>query len=240
MGRPKKLSDDEMLKIIDSFYESNGNPAMLKCSFLEEYAVSLNLDVKAYDFRRNRAVRKRMEELRDLALLFTSTGSIAYKSMDIEALLDRNRTKTMLKNSLLELDETWRRIYERAAELSRKNEKLKADTKKSVLECEKLTIKVCELSEQIACLNKANSKVVLENRYLKKMIKTYLYPAIANEILKNENVLENIDTDVTQVAMEQMADNMLPSSFSKSVEADREIFTREESLLKRMTRQIHE
>ena len=63
MARPRKLSDDEMLKIVDSFYESNGNPSMLKCSLLEEYAISIGVEVKAYDFRRNEAVRHRMDEL---------------------------------------------------------------------------------------------------------------------------------------------------------------------------------
>ena len=73
MARPRKLNDAEMLKIVDSFYEGNGDPSMLKCSFLEEYAVSIGIDVKAYDFRRNTAVRARMGELRDLSPLSSKT-----------------------------------------------------------------------------------------------------------------------------------------------------------------------
>ena len=238
MARPRKLSDEEMLKIVDSFFESNGNPAMLKCSFLEEYAISVGFNVKAYDFRRNKAVRERMDELKDLSMLSSNIGAIAYKSLDVDAFLNRNRTKPMLRNSILELDSIWRRIYDRAVELSEKNDALMTKIEKTVLEHEKSTIDISDLSEQVTRLNKTNRDILIENRYLKKMVKTYLYPAVANEILKQDNVLEQIDTDVTQIAMDRMAEPPAPSSFSNSVASDREMLSQEEILLNRMKNQI--
>ena len=240
MARPRKLSDADMIQIVDSFYESNGDPSMLKCSFLEEYAISIGIDVKAYDFRRNNAVRVRMAELRDLSLLSSKTSAIAYKSLDVDALLDRNRTRPMLRNALLELDETWRRIYDRAAEISKRNENLEKSIGAVSAERDKLACEVPELSAQISMLIKNNKELALENRYLKRMLKQYLYPAIANEILLNENVLEQIDTEVTQTAMDKMVDPFLPSPFSNSIASDREILSREELLMERMKKQVSE
>jgi len=239
MARPKKLSDGEMVKIVDSFYETNGNPDMLKSSLLEEYAISIGNDgVKAYDFRRNTAVRKRIEELKDLSPV-SGGGAIAYKSLDVDALLAINRTKPMLRNALLELDVSWRRIYERTSEMSRKNADLNADNKKISLANEVLSLKNSELSAHVTALNKSNKDLALENRYLKKMLKQYLYPAIANEILVRENVLEQSDTEVTLTAMEKMTDLDIPSPFPSSVSADRELLSREESLLERIKNQIN-
>jgi len=238
MARPKKTDTGTMLRIVDSFFESTGDPSKLKCSFLEEYAVSLGLDIKAYDFRRDAAVRQRMEELRDLSLLRSDEGAIAYKSLDVDALLTRCRTKTMLRNSLLELDETWRRIYERAVDMSKQNGALKTQSEKTAAERETLASEMSASSARIAQLNKTNREITLENRYLKKMLKTYLYPAVANEILLQEKVLDQVDTEVTQTAMDQLADSVLPSPFHSTVAADREILSREEALLNCMMEKI--
>jgi len=100
VARPKKLSDAEMIKIMESFFESNGNPNMLKCSLLEEYAGNLGIEVKAYDFRRSAAVRERMEELKK-SVRIDGIGNVVYKSIDIDAMLARNFTREMLKNSLI-------------------------------------------------------------------------------------------------------------------------------------------
>jgi len=240
MARPRKLSDNDMIQIVDSFYENSGDPSMLKCSFLEEYAVSIGIDVKAYDFRRNKAARRRMDELRDLSLLSSRAGAIAYKSLDVDALLDRNRTRAMLRNALLELDEAWRRIYERAAEMSKRNENLEKSSKSVLAECDKLACDISEMSAQIAGLNKTNREIVFENRYLKRMLKQYLYPAIANEILLNENVLVQADTEVTKMAMDKMVDPSLPSPLPNSVAPDRDILSREEALIGRIKKQINE
>lgn len=238
MARPRKLSTDEMLHIVDSYFETNGDPGMLKCSFLEEYALSLGVNVKAYDFRRNESVRKRMEELRRNV----ETGNIeaiAYKGLDVDALLNRSSTRESLRNSLLELDEMWRRVYERAAVLTRHNTSLLAEIFAKKQEAEALAAQNSELESTSRTLKKSSNALVLENRYLKKMLKQYLYPAIANEILKNEDVLEQIDTDVTRTAMANLVDPLVPASFPNSVAADTTMLAREEALLKRMSNQIH-
>lgn len=238
MARPRKLSTDEMLHIVNSYFETNGDPGMLKCSFLEEYALSLGVNVKAYDFRRNESVRKSMEELRGIV----GTGNavaIAYKGMDVDALLNRSNTRETLRNSLLELDESWRRVYERAAVLTRHNASLLADIFAKKQEVEALAAQNSELESTNKTLKKSSNALVLENRYLKKMLKQYLYPAIANEILKSENVLEQADTDVTEMAMANLVDPFVPASFPNSIAADTTMLSREEALLKRMSDQIH-
>jgi len=237
MARPKKTDTATLLRLVDGYFESTGDPDKLKCSYLEEYAVSQGVDVKAYDFRRNADVRRRMEELRESSLLRSESGAIAYKSLDVDALLSKCRTKTSLRDSLIELDESWRRIYERAAQTSKNNAELNATAEQAVARCEGSQAQIEELSEQVKQLKKDSRDITLENRYLKKMLKTYLYPAIANELLIRENVLEQTDTEVTELAMTQMADSKVPSPFSGAVAADRAMLSREESLLKRMLEQ---
>jgi len=237
MARPRKLESDELVQIVESFYESHGNPAKLKFSLLEEYAKSLGIDAKAYDFKRNEAVRKRVDELRAESAA-SGPGAIAYKSLDVEAMLNRNYTRQMMRDSLLELDESWRRVYERAAELSRKNaallSALNAEGKSSRAHAEGKNAS----EARVKLLEREANNLLSENRYLKRVLKEYLYPAIANEILLRENILAQADTDVTPFAMEALADAETPVPFPASVDRDRQMLSREEALLRRMNDQM--
>jgi hypothetical protein len=238
MARPRKMSADELVHLVDGYYESCGDVGRLKCSFLEEYALTQGLDVKAYDFRRCPKVRARIEELRTLSLMGADDGLSAYKNLDVDALLGRCRTRNALKNALLELDATWRRIYDQTVILSKAKDALANDIQVKTAECEKSAAESACLSELLAEAKKNNKTVLLENRYLKKMLRQYLYPAIANEILIGEKVLEQVDTEVVPAALADMADPSIPSPFSQSVSSDVAMLSREESLLQRMMNHI--
>jgi hypothetical protein len=227
-----------MIRIVESFFESNGDPGRLKFSFLEEYAMSIGINVKAYDFKRNAEVRRRMGELRGLAGM-AGCAAIAYKSIDVDAFLNRNYTKEMLKNSILELDEAWRRVYERAAVLSKENAALMSALKAEKQTVEAISAEKKSCTELTASLKRDLMALTVENRYLKKSLRNYLYPAIANEILKRENVLEQSGTDVMPETMAAFADNDMPSPLPASVASDRSAVSREEAILKRMEDQIH-
>jgi hypothetical protein len=227
-----------MIRIVESFFESNGDPGRLKCSNLEEYALSMGIEAKAYDFRRNADVRGRMEELRGFDGA-AGLAAIAYKSIDVDALLNRNYTREMLKSSIVELDETWRRIYVQAADLSRKNTSLLSALAEKEQIFEAITAEKDTYEERIKSLKRDLAALTVENRYLRKSLREYLYPAIANEILKQEHVLEQADTEILPEAMAVLADSGAPLSFSASVAQDKSALSREEEILKRMEDRIH-
>jgi len=238
MARPKKLKTDEMLEIVNKFYEGCGDAGQLKYSRLEEFAKSMGFDVKAYDFRRDTAVRQHMKELSDSSLLGADPSAIVYKSLDVDAFLKRCRTKTMLRSSLLELDESWQRVYMYAADQTKKSKALREKVDNADMKLNELVNENADISSKVADANKLNNKLLAENRYLKKMLRTYLYPAVANEILFRENIIEQSDTDVTQVAMDSLSSTAIPLSFTSSIETDKQAVSREDGLLARMRSQI--
>ena len=66
------------------------------------------------------------------------------------------------------------------------------------------------------------------------MLRTYLYPAIANEILLKENVLKEVDTEVTTAAVMQMTEPSTPKSLKESASEDLKIQSEEKNILKKM------
>jgi hypothetical protein len=184
-------------------------------------------------------VRQHVEDLRN-AVNQGISGSIAYKSMDVDALLNRNHTREALKASLLEIDASWRLLYEKAAALSQKNKELMVETLSKSKSIKGMTAEKEDYEVRIKALERNSNTLLLENRYLKSALKKYLYPAIANEILKNECSLENVDTDVSQEAMAALVETDAPLSFSTSIAGDKKMLSREELLLEGMVKKIHE
>ena len=238
MARPRKIDTEDMLKIINDCYEEHGNTACLKCSFLAEYATIHGMDVQAYDFRRNPAVRARIGELKDLMPFLSGSEPLAYKNLDVDAFIRRVRNNESLKTALLELDASWRKIYERACTLLKEKESLAHSLKKLNIEHEQLKLDYDSLTVQIMEVKTANKDITIKNRYLTNAVREYLYAAIANEILVSEGALAQAGTQVTAVAMEVLVDLDIPAPFSKSVENDHRILSREEMLLKRMVNDI--
>lgn len=239
MGRAKKTGTDEMIKIVDSFFESNGNPAMMKCSNLEKYAESLGLEIKAYDFRRDKAVRQRMEDLIK-SVTVEGAGCLVYRSIDIDAILNQNRTADKLRTCLMELNKSWQRIYENALAVSKKNKSLLSEIYYKKKQINTLCEERDQLQNELKAAKTANDLLTVRNNYLKRMMRENLYPAIANEILKKDHELLEVDTTVTKTAMANFSEAKAPMSFSNAVENDKRVFSHEDELLKRMHSQITE
>ena len=238
MARPKKFSTDEMIRIIDAYYEGCGDPSRLKFSLIEEYAVSIGIDIKAHDLKRDTLVRQHVNNLKDAFFGQAESTAIAYKGIDVDALLGRNYTRDSLKITLMEIDASWRLVYERAAVLSKKNKALMVESLSQNETIKTLSADKKALETQAQTLKRDSNALILENRYLKKALKDYLYPAIANEILRIEGSLESVDTSVRADAMDALTEPDMPIPFSKSIEPDRRKLTREEDILRRMAVKI--
>ncbi len=222
--------------------EAAGNPAKLKCSCLEEFAARNGYEAKAYDFRRNAEVRAHMEELEAMVLNENGMQMIlgeAYKSMDISGMLKARRDPDELRMVLGEMDGYWRQVYEKSVQISGKNKELQQKLHAARDAGTELERQLEELKAKEAENAAANNKLMAENRYLRKMLRTYLYPALANEILQQEDLLENADTRITQEAG-KLIDGRFPSAFSEAAAGDARQISSVEAALEKMWKGLEE
>ena len=236
MARPKKLSDANAVRLVDSFYEQCGDCSRLKFSELEKHATLLGIEVKAYDLRRNQAVLCRIAEIEVLEANTGNFAAIAYKGLDIDGFVLTNRTPDKLKRSLAELDGQWHKLYDYASGLSKRVTVLTDDLRKSETLANDLKSRNAELSEQASDKHNLSVGLKAENAYLRKMIREYLYPALADSILKSKSAAFG----ATQTAIKAMADGDVPASFDESVAADRAMRSREDTLLEILRFQAQE
>ena len=225
MARPRKTDSEELVRLVDAYFstEAAGDPTLLKCSLLEEYAGKAGCGAKAYDFRRDKQVRVRMDELREMAAKEKAPAAgkgYVYKSLDINRILGIRRDPDELAKILGEIDNGWRQVYEKAVRTDGLVMEFQLQASKLKEEKASISIELGEFVEQNKRLRKEARNLTAENRYLRKMLKTYLYPALANEILVQENQIENPDTKVTEKAKAELIDGNRPSGVSSAIRRD--------------------
>jgi len=241
MSRPRKMTVEQMISVVDSYYltRADGNEKLMKCSLIAAYAVELGYQAEGYDFARNLEVREHIERMKCYAETQTEFFRdekilTAYKSLDVAGFIRSNKEYTQLAKALTELDAYWKRVYEQSEMISARNTALMKEKsgyesalKEAVAQSEEMKSVNSELSGK-------NNKLIKENRYLRKMLRIYLYPAVANEILLEENELAEANVRATGKAARDMTEFNAPLSLRESVANDIEIQSEEEELLQRM------
>ena len=237
MARPKKVSTADMLRILESYLKKHGDAGKLKCSNLEKYAATLGFDVKAYDFRRDEAVRRRIDELcNDTAN--DRISALVYKNLDADALITNHPTRAALKAALLELDSNWRRVYERSVAVAAENTALLSENNSKKRAIAELSKESAAAQGEIKTLKQLTAQQHSEIRYLRSVLEKYLYPALADELLRREGILAHTDTQVSDAAMAAMTEADAPLPFAESVGEDSGLLLPEQELLERMRLQI--
>jgi len=237
MARPKKISTADMLRILESYLEKNGDTDKLKCSNLEEYAATLGIRVKAYDFRRDEAVRRRIDELIK-GTVNDRISALTYKNLDADAFITRHPTRATLKAALLELDSNWCRVYERSVAVAAENTALISENYSKKCAISELTDEITAAQDDIKSLRHTVSEQQGELRYMRSLLETYLYPALADELLRREGVPMQTDMVVSDETVKVMTDTDIPMPLSDSIKNDGILLSREQTLIERMKSQI--
>jgi len=189
MARPKKTNTADMLRIVDSYLKKHGDVSKLKCSNLEKYSATLGFDTKAYDFRRDETVRRRIDELNGDGN-HEQAGALVYKNIDADAFITNYPTRATLKAALLELDANWRRVYERSVAVSAENIALLSENNSKKRIITELSEEIAAAQDELKSLKHLSAEQQTEIRYLRSVLETHLYPALADELLRREGVLD--------------------------------------------------
>jgi ribosomal protein L16 Arg81 hydroxylase len=112
----------------------------------------------------------------------------------------KNNTNEKLKKAIIERENYYRKVTNSASYSFKENKHLKClvnELKNQISEIKK-EIKMTLISE--SSLEKDNKRYIDENRKLRDIINTYVYPEIANEILKENGIVKNnsdiVDSEV--------------------------------------------
>lgn len=186
MARPRLFTEDELIALINEYYLEYPN-RIIKTSDLERYARTHGRpNFKAYSIRRCAKAKQYIDQINANNQVTLETTIVTWRQLDVDAFLNLNRSRSDLKNALIQRDNYYGEVCRSAGEFL--NDKNRLEAKITRMQSE-----INDLKNQIAELEQMNTKRI--NRYsqvmlskMKKVLDTYVYPDIANEILKKEGL----------------------------------------------------
>lgn len=190
MARKKAISDEKLIEKFDQYLveECSNNAKLFKIPKFGEYLRSNgHPNVADTTIRRNKTFRKVINERKAQSQQDSYQIIIAHKTLDVDSFMMTNRTPKAVRRALVELDRYYKKIAEVALEYKREADKSREFQEKFEQQHHILTEKEQQLNEQL----KVNKDLEAENKKLHELIKTSIYPEIANELLKAEGLLKS-------------------------------------------------
>lgn len=186
MARPRSFTEDELIALINEYYLEYPN-RMVKTSDLERYANAHgHPEFKSYSIRRCPKAKQYIDQINANNQVTLEKTIVTWRQLDVDAFLNLNRSRSDLKNALIQRDNYYGEVCRSAGEFLRDKEHLEDKIRRMKSE-------INDLKSQIAELEQMNTNKI--NRYsqemlskMKKVLDTYVYPDIANDILKKEGL----------------------------------------------------
>ena len=224
MARKKYIDDQELLLLFEHYLleHCSNNPRLFKIPQFGNYLRNNGFpQVTDTTIRRNKEFRQALNDKLELFEDDTYQTVITYKTLDVERFLMTNKTPKAIKSALMELNNYYKRVVDAAVEYKDEASKLKTRISELKNEVAKLNEKNAEIKEQTAL----NKELLEENKKLRNLLKSSLYPEIANELLKSDQQLvtkkylsENIITSDSKISFEKHTHTEEQTSKSKILE----------------------
>lgn len=192
MARKIKIDTETLLSLVGQFYaeKCDNDPSKLKIPAIGEYIRVQGYDVADYLIRRNQDVRDYISGLQNNSEnIYISTVSV-YRDIDIRAFLEKNNTPDKLMKAIKERENYYREVTNSASYSFQENKKIKRkiqDMEKHICELEAV---LAEYKEKCTELNNKCRDLGEETIRLRDIVDNYVYPEVANELLKKQGLLK--------------------------------------------------
>lgn len=192
MGRKRAITDDDIKSIINEWCTLNPNKKPTY-SCIGEFAREKGYTVEDYIFRRNELAREMIDSISKMVDEETFCTVSVYHALDLDDFLTKNNTIDKLKAALTQRDQYYAKVARSAAKAFEENSKTMAENKRLLEKNAKLEKELQKKQEAAdsAQLREKNKEIAS----LRRIIKNYVYPEIANALLASEGLLE-IDNEV--------------------------------------------
>ena len=210
MARKTKIDTDTLLSLVGQFYaeKCDNDASKLKIPAIGEYIRSLGYDVADYLIRRNQSVKDYISNLQSNSESFYISSVSVYRDIDIRAFLEKNNTPDKLMKAIKERENYYREVTNSASYSFQENKKMKlkiSELEKRIGELESAYKDYQGKSKEISLKYKELKE---ENKSLRDIVDTYVYPEIANELLKKQGLLKNT---AEMVSMDKIEETIISS-----------------------------
>lgn len=197
MGRNKTIDDEALLDLIGKYYTEvcKGDAHKMKLPALAGYIADNGYPgYRVESLRRSAKARAYIESLKQTDEEKASRILVAYKTLDVDDLLDHNRTRASLKTALIALDAYYKEIAEGTIEISKKYQVLSKKYGEVQNKLEQTREQLSALTQEVTSLKQRIRTLESDKKVLRSIVEDYVYPDIANTLLANDGVLSDPET----------------------------------------------
>lgn len=219
MGRKKTITDEMLITKIDEFYYRvcEGNAERLRIPEIGRYIRENDFpDVKDYVIRRSEAAMLHIKKLKEEEIGESISTVVLYKTIDASEFIQNNSNEKRLKQALTDLSLYYKKVAESATLINKKYKQLEENIKTTEKDKKKAFEELAIAEENVKNLKIQVKELTSNNKAMKTMIDTYVYPEIANELLKKTGFIKEtqeivnkdaIDLHLIKADTEIMSDN---------------------------------
>ena len=127
MGRPKKISDDQLLSGTKQYFNEicKGNIKMLKYPAIAAYLSGLyGIHIADYDLKKSKTVMEYVSLLKNAGSKQLIQRNVYFKRLDVENFLRTHTSAVSLKKALTEMDSHYEKVSEAAGVIMNENRRL--------------------------------------------------------------------------------------------------------------------
>ena len=198
MARKKSISDDELIHLFEQYLISqcSCDLSLVKSPRFGDYVRNHGYqNVAATTLRRNKRFRDFLKESEIKYQDENYEAVITYKTIDPDNFMAKNRAPGAMKRALVEISQYYKKIANIAASYKQEADKLRS-----------LNSELQSTNEDLKQKLQRENELSDENQKLLQIIKTSVYPEIANELLKAEGLLKYSQKVISE---DFLADNII-------------------------------
>lgn len=200
MPRNKSIHTEELIALVTEYRQKNPGKKV-KVPAFGEYIRSRGFEIMDYTIRRNPEFMKYLESVNAENEEAVYNEMVSYRTLDTEAFLAKNRSRTELVRALTERDQYYARVARMASDAirsRRESEKKLQDAEEQIKALEASLEQAQKKAETTAAKEKNE-----ENKKLRKLLKLYVYPEMANALLSKEGILEVAASAIPEASMKE-------------------------------------
>lgn len=186
MPRPKAYTDDQMMALVND-YHLKYPELYIKASELADYGDTHGYpNIKPYSIRRSKKVWKYISDLNEDNNASLQLTVVTWEMLDVDEFLAKNNSHGKLKQAIRAREQYYAEACRAAGTFLKEKKSLEAKN----LE---LQSQINTLNQQIESLKNANTNKINKQSAemlvrMKAVLDRYVYPDIANNILKKEGL----------------------------------------------------
>lgn len=186
MARPRKNNEDLLIAGTKAYFSAFPKKiTVVKYTELAAYISGLyGITVREYDIRRCSKVKELIKELQNQTRKSVVKKAVVFINLDVDEFLRVNSSYNRLKWALTERDRYYEEVSSSAGQILEENKKYTDRLKKCQTENEFLKKRVEEIEYELVKLKKEKKQEKARLKTLVKTVNEYVYPEIANQLLK--------------------------------------------------------